>query len=57
MSGAQNCINIYGPAAQLVQNGAPAYVSPYNKVTTPAAAPAMSPKDFPRDHIGRFTGR
>lgn len=58
MSGAQNCNNIYGPAAQLVQNGASAHVSPYNNVAK-AAAPAfsVSHKDFPRDHIGRFTPR
>lgn len=58
MSDTPNCNNIYGPAAQLVQNGAPAYVSPYNTVSSGASAvAALSPKDFPRDRIGKFTGR
>jgi hypothetical protein len=58
MSGAQNSNDIYGPAAQLVQNGASAHVSPYNNVAR-AAAPAsnLQHQDFPRDHIGRFTPR
>jgi hypothetical protein len=50
MSGAPKCKKVYGPAAELVKNGATAHVSAYNKVV-----PVVK-KEFTRDTCGRFTG-
>jgi len=51
MSGPKNCKTVYGPAAALVADGAPAHVSPYR------SAAHMATKEFPRDTKGRFTER
>lgn len=53
MPGASNGKNTYGPAAQLVKNGATAHKSTTTKAAPPPPPP---PKDYPRDLRGRFTG-
>lgn len=53
MPGASNGKNLYGPAAQLVKNGATAHKSVCAKAAPPPPPP---PKDYARDLRGRFTG-